>query len=62
MTDPKKFFLNNLQRVSPKTDPVTYNTNAGLAALAEMLEDLSNRTKKLEFQIKRIQDSVSRLR
>lgn len=49
--DAIKCFMDNEGRVDPETDPVMYNINAGLLALAGALRNFS-------IQVKRELDSI----
>jgi len=41
-TDPKKFFLDNIKRATPQTDPIQSNLNKGLLALSQQIEALQS--------------------
>ena len=52
-----KFFEDNARRLSPQTDPIAHNTNAGLLALvnflASELSDVKSRIDALEFELRK---------
>lgn len=56
-----KFFNDNLLRLDPKADPLSWNLNAGLQALAKQLDEIQteqNRQKRelsgLDMLVRRI--------
>ena len=53
-----KFFDDNTSRISPRTDPVAHNTNAGLLALVGYLStefsQVNSRLDELELRIRRM--------
>jgi|GEM_PF-1622255 len=55
MTDPKKFFNDNVDRLSAEFDPVMWNMNNGLLALADVVVDIRR-------QLKQQQNTITDLR
>jgi polyhydroxyalkanoate synthesis regulator phasin len=56
--DSKKFFKDNLKRISAEKDPLNHNLNAGLLML---VEELSKEVRKLHQEIARVSQQVDGL-
>ena len=56
--DSKKFFKDNLKRISAEKDPLNHNLNAGLLML---VEELSKEVRKLHQEIARVSQQVDAL-
>lgn len=56
MTDPKKFFTDNISLIGDsRKDPIGWNLNCGLLALAQQLQTIQNEQDDLRSQMKRIE-------
>lgn len=63
MNSAKKFFDDNISRTSAQADPLGWNLNLGLAALAEQMDAIQRSQAVLEQRLQRIEHWLqSRLR
>lgn len=57
----KKFFRDNIQRIAhPEADPLGWNLNQGLLALAEQIEQLQLQLQRQENEIRALKADVRR--
>ncbi|MEN2673398.1 hypothetical protein [Herbaspirillum huttiense] len=54
-----KFFKDNIARIA-QNDPIQWNTQRGLLAMAEMLEQQAKQIRDLQYQVQRLEQQVRR--
>lgn len=54
MATAEKFFEDNISRLDPQTDPIGYNLNQGLRALAQDLQQLEREQQETQRLLQRV--------
>lgn len=60
--DASKFFADNISRISPQSDPVAWNTQQGLYALAKQIEEMQQQQANQDRLLRNIATFLERSR
>jgi len=57
----RKFFEDNITRISPSSDPVMHNLNCGLLELSKEIQRLSTRQEQVQHDLRQLANHVRQL-